>query len=85
MSQRLLVLFMLGSPSLAFAYVGPGAGITMLGSLWGLIIAVVLVIAGLLFLPFKLMRNKARARKAAKAEKEQLVTDTGKSSQSEEE
>ena len=50
--------------SSAFAYVGPGAGITMLGSLWGLIIAIVFVVFGLLILPFKIMRNRMKRNKS---------------------
>ena len=48
----------------AYAYVGPGAGLTMLGSLWGLIIAVVFIVFGLLILPIKLMRNRMKKNKA---------------------
>jgi uncharacterized membrane protein len=61
-------------PVIAFAYVGPGAGITMLGSLWGLIIAVIFVLFGLVFLPVKLLRNKLRKKKetAAREEKAEL-------------
>jgi len=54
-------------PALAEAYVGPGAGLTMLGSLWGLIVAVGFVLFGLLILPYKLMRNKRR-KQAEQAE-----------------
>ena len=54
-------------PATTFAYVGPGAGISMLGSLWGLIIAVVFVIFGLLVLPIKIMRNKRKKQKAEAA------------------
>ncbi len=47
-------------PTVADAYVGPGAGLTMLGSLWGLIIAVLFVIFGVLLLPIKLLLNRVR-------------------------
>jgi len=53
------------TPSLSFAYVGPGAGLTMLGSLWGLILAVVFIIFGLLILPIKIMRNKMKKKQEA--------------------
>ena len=55
------------APATAFAYVGPGAGITMLGSLWGLIVAVVFIVFGLLFLPFKILRNRMKKNKAKAA------------------
>jgi uncharacterized membrane protein len=53
------------SPTVTMAYVGPGAGLTMLGSLWGLILAVVFIVFGLLILPIKIMRNKMKKNKAA--------------------
>ena len=55
-------------PGLASAYVGPGAGISLLGSLWGLIVAVVLAIGMILFWPIRIMLRK---RKAAQADTEE--------------
>jgi len=49
----------------AQAYVGPGAGISVLGAVWGVIVAVVVVIGGLLFLPFKIMMRKRKLAKEA--------------------
>ncbi|MGI9291785.1 MAG: hypothetical protein ACR2QG_11000 [Gammaproteobacteria bacterium] len=61
-------------PSMSFAYVGPGAGITMLGSLWGLILAVIFIVFGLLILPIKIMRNKMKKQKEAEeAEKTEQI------------
>lgn len=44
----------------AFAYVGPGAGLTLLGALWGLVVAVVLSVGFILLWPVRrlLRRNK---------------------------
>jgi type VI protein secretion system component VasK len=44
----------------AFAYVGPGAGLTLLGALWGLIIAIVLSVGFILLWPLRrlMRRNK---------------------------
>ena len=44
----------------AFAYVGPGAGLTLLGALWGLIVAVVLSLGFILLWPLRrlIRRNK---------------------------
>lgn len=61
------LLLVVVQPAAVQAYVGPGAGLTMLGSLWGLIVAVLFVVFGLLFLPFKLMRNRMKKKKAAVA------------------
>lgn len=52
-------------PELAAAYVGPGAGISMLGALWGLIIGVVMAIGVILFWPIRIMLRKMKANKAA--------------------
>jgi hypothetical protein len=51
-------------PELAAAYVGPGAGISMLGALWGLIIGVVMAIGVILFWPIRIMLRKMKANKA---------------------
>ena len=44
----------------ALAYVGPGAGLTLLGALWGLVLAVVMSVAFIILWPFRrlLRRNK---------------------------
>ena len=46
----------------AFAYVGPGAGLTLLGALWGLILAVVVSVGFILLWPIRrMMRRNKRA------------------------
>ena len=52
----------------AMAYVGPGAGISVLGALWGLIVGVVMAVAVILFWPIRMMIRKNKAKKAAAAE-----------------
>jgi hypothetical protein len=50
----------------AMAYIGPGAGITMLGALWGVVVAVVLAIGAVLFWPIRaLLRRKKSATPVA--------------------
>lgn len=56
---------LLGTPALA--YVGPGAGISLLGALWGVIVAVVLATGMVLFWPIRIMLRKRKAAKAAAA------------------
>jgi len=51
----------------ALAYVGPGAGISVLGALWGLIVGVVVALGVILFWPIKMMIRKSKAKKAAAA------------------
>ncbi len=47
----------------AVAYVGPGAGISVLGALWGLIIGVVMAVGIILFWPIRMMIRKLKANK----------------------
>ena len=57
------------TPSAAHAYVGPGAGISAIGSLLALIAAVLMSIVGFVWYPMKRLikyRNKVRAEAAAK-------------------
>jgi hypothetical protein len=51
------------APSVAHAYVGPGAGITAIGSLIALVGAVLLATVGFMWFPIKRMM-RARAAKA---------------------
>ena len=72
MSERqspfLFGLIALLCPAFAFAYVGPGAGIGLVGALGGLIIAVIIAVAILLIWPIRMMLRKKKA--AAKQEPE---------------
>lgn len=52
---------LVAEPSLA--YVGPGVGLGMVGSLLGLLAAIVLGLIGLVWLPFKRWRRKRSERK----------------------
>ncbi len=67
---RLLVLLpallLLHAPPAA-AYIGPGAGITMLGALWGVIVAVVLAIGAVLFWPIRALLRRRRRNAAVAA------------------
>ncbi len=53
------------SPVTAFAYVGPGAGVSVLGALWGLIVGVVVAIGVVLFWPVRIMLRKRKAAQEA--------------------
>jgi hypothetical protein len=57
-------LLLLLAPGLALAYVGPGAGISLLGSLWGLLVGIVMAVGVILFWPIRIMLRKAKAKKA---------------------
>ena len=48
----------------AYAYVGPGPGLTMLGSLVGLVASLLLALLMILAWPMRLYYKKMKARKA---------------------
>ncbi len=51
----------------AMAYIGPGAGITMLGALWGVIVAVVLALGAVLFWPIRALLRRRKGPAPAPA------------------
>lgn len=63
----------------AFAYIGPGAGITMLGALWGVIVAIALAIGAVLLWPIRalLRRRRKPAPGAVPAAHDPAATTTG--------
>lgn len=56
-----LALFAL--PDIALAYIGPGAGITFIGALIGLVLAVLSAVSFILFWPFRRAWRRMKARK----------------------
>jgi hypothetical protein len=60
-----LLLTVVAQP--ASAYIGPGAGITMLGALWGVIVAVALAIGAVLFWPIRIMLRRRKRTPASAA------------------
>ena len=58
---------LLANPETAWAYIGPGAGITVIGTVLALIGAIVLAITGLVWYPIKRLRAKARAKQSRRA------------------
>jgi nitrate reductase gamma subunit len=66
MPQLAAGLIVLLAPAVAYAYIGPGAGLTALGSLVALVGTVVLAVVGFVWFPIRrLMR--ARAARASGA------------------
>jgi hypothetical protein len=63
-----LVTLCLALPSTASAYVGPGAGLTVIGSLVAVVAAVLIALVGLVLFPLRLLMKKMRADKAASSE-----------------
>ncbi|MFO1067106.1 MAG: hypothetical protein U1E14_01105 [Geminicoccaceae bacterium] len=63
-----LAVFVGTWPEAAHAYFGPGAGITMLGALWGVILAVAFAIFAFLAWPIRaLLRKRKKASEAPAA------------------
>lgn len=64
--RLILAVLLLLLASTAHAYIGPGAGIPVLGSLIGIVITIVIAIAAILFWPIRKMlkrgKNKAKAQ-----------------------
>jgi hypothetical protein len=62
----IIALFLVGAwPIAAMAYVGPGAGITLVGALWAVIVAFVFMLGGLVIWPLRALlrwRRNARAK-----------------------
>nr|CRH05127.1 Conserved exported protein of unknown function [Candidatus Magnetococcus massalia] len=59
-SIAVLAALWLALPADALAYVGPGAGLSMIGSLVAVIAGAVVVIAGVLIYPIRKMMAKKR-------------------------
>ena len=53
-----LALSLFATP--AFAYIGPGAGITVLGALWGVVVAIVLAVVAVLLWPVRVLFRRRR-------------------------
>jgi uncharacterized membrane protein YdjX (TVP38/TMEM64 family) len=67
MAQLVAAFIVVMAPSVAYAYIGPGAGITAIGSLIALVGAVMLAIVGFLWFPIKrIMRARAARSEAAR-------------------
>lgn len=63
------------APLAASAYVGPGAGLSLLGALWALLVAVAAAIVFLFVWPIRRMRR--RKREAMKLEEEERKQRSG--------
>jgi hypothetical protein len=59
----LLVACVLVVPSRADAYIGPGAGVTVLGTVFGFIAAIFFAIIGFVWYPIKRLLGVARSRR----------------------
>lgn len=60
--RLLLALILLAASPLAFAYIGPGAGVSFLGSIWAVLVGIVLAVAAVLIWPIRYLIRRMRAR-----------------------
>ncbi|MGH6929381.1 MAG: hypothetical protein ACREEV_13770 [Dongiaceae bacterium] len=71
MTTRLIPLIAAGAlvllPGTAFAYVGPGAGLTMIGALWAVILALFAALFFAVAWPVRRMLRRARHGKSHSA------------------
>jgi hypothetical protein len=74
----LLALVLLTQVSTALAYVGPGAGMSVLGSLLSILATIVVAIGAIIIWPLRkfMKRRKARRNSAADAETVNTVADS---------
>ena len=64
--MRVLMFCMLLLVSIsAEAYIGPGAGLSVLGSLWAVLVGIVLALLAILSWPIRVLWRRLRGRKAA--------------------
>ena len=72
----LMLLVLMASP--AAAYVGPGAGISVLGSLLGILATSLVAIGAIIFWPVRkfMKRKKARAQSPATADADNSGSDS---------
>ncbi len=60
-----LILLLMGASLPASAYVGPGAGLSLIGSLIGVLGVIVVAGFGVLLYPLQQLRDRLRRRKCA--------------------
>jgi hypothetical protein len=64
----------LAAPSAAFAYVGPGAGLTVIGAALAFVGTIILAVFGFIWYPMRrLLRRSAHRRKGERSAQGQLV------------
>ena len=61
MSRLIFTLILMLASGTALAYVGPGAGISVLGSLLGILATIVLAIVAIVMWPIRKMLKKRKA------------------------
>ena len=60
--RLLLALALLALSGAAHAYIGPGAGVSFLGSVWAVLAGIVLTVGAILIWPIRYMIRRMRRR-----------------------
>lgn len=60
--RLLFALILIAFSGSAFAYIGPGAGVSFLGSIWAVLIGIVLAVAAVLIWPIRYVIRRMRIR-----------------------
>ena len=60
--RLLFALVLIAFSGSASAYIGPGAGVSFLGSVWAVLIGIVLAVAAVLIWPIRYLIRRARRR-----------------------
>lgn len=66
LERLVLVVGTIMLPATAMAYIGPGAGLSVIGSVLAFLAAIIVAIFGFLFFPIRRMLRKRKQRAAAK-------------------
>jgi membrane protein implicated in regulation of membrane protease activity len=66
-TMSLALLFVVSGILPAAAYVGPGAGLSLLGAFWGLLLAVVAALGFVIFWPLRRLFRRDRAKEPERA------------------
>ena len=61
--QKVIVIFFLVYPNLAYAYLGPGVGFGILAARVGIVVAIFAALFGILWYPIKKIIKKRKERK----------------------
>jgi putative Mn2+ efflux pump MntP len=76
LTPLLIISLVFGVSASAAAYVGPGAGITLIGSLIAVIASVLLALVGFVWYPLKRLRERRKKRTVTKDELRTQKRDT---------
>tara|TARA_B100001564_G_C20611749_1_gene657924 strand:+ start:1248 stop:1457 length:210 start_codon:yes stop_codon:yes gene_type:complete len=61
--QKIILIFFLVYPNLAYAYLGPGVGFGILAATVGIVVAIFAALFGILWYPIKKIIKKRKERK----------------------